>query len=222
MNKIYLTHLILLLVFAAPSTVVASLVQDQVGLPPILVAMDENGNGLFKSGDAPPETLDHLQGQDPGPGGLPNALIYYHYIGGLTMTAGDLILTEGPLDRTNVWSDLIRFNFTPGTGSWVFYSDLPEPGESAEPADIGFPLALYPNVLIRPESGEEGGWNGFEYTPAPGQPGYLSLEIPGVISLPVPITYKITSDIPEPSTLVMLAGLGVMLISGYGWRKGAA
>jgi hypothetical protein len=97
----------------------------------------------------------------------------------------------------------------------VFYSDLPEVGEIPELADIGLPGASYPNGISLIETGlvlnpvpvmvpySENGMNGYIYVPLVGQPGY------NAGNPAIPATYIIISDVPEPST-VMLMGLGLV------------
>jgi len=53
----------------------------------------------------------------------------------------------------------------------VFYSDRSDGSDSL--ADIGFPTAFYTNTLTVNEVGPEGN-NGFTYTPAAGQPGFVT------------------------------------------------
>jgi hypothetical protein len=141
--------------------------------------------------------------QDPGPGGLPNALTFTTPAG---LVAGDLLLHE----PGGAESDLIRWNANNAT--LVFYSDfeinaLP-PFDSA---DIGLPGASYPNGVSVTETGlfgqpySETGTNGYVYIPTPGQPGY---DPSNPNNQP---TYIIISDIPEPGIVslvcVGLAGL---------------
>src|SRR5262249_17883143 len=107
----------------------------------LLISVDENGVGTIQLPGGPVNPLNGFPGFDPGPGGLPNALTY-SLAGAPTALVGDLILQDvagGPV------SEIIRFNQASPFGgtNMVFYSDLPEPGEPATLADIGFPTALY-------------------------------------------------------------------------------
>jgi hypothetical protein len=154
-------------------------------------------NGVYHPG-----TLQN----DPGPGGLPLALTYTTPAG---LVVGDLLLHE----PGGAESDLIRWN---NNATLVFYSDIPiEPGEIPNDADIGLPGQFYPgNGVSVTETGlvlnpvpmmvpySENGMNGYIYVPTVGQPGYNAGN-PGN-----PATYIIISDIPEPST-VMLVGLSL-------------
>ena len=156
------------------------------------VFVDENGNGTL-NGQPIPFTI----GQDPGPGGLPNALIYHLAAFG-NWTVGDLLLQEP--SGTGGGSDLIRFN--PG-GSLVFYSDT-EPGEIGELADIGLPTERYSNNLTRTELDNPDGSDGILYVPTEGSnPGFLT---------GLQMVYQITSDVPEPAapSLLALGGLAML------------
>jgi hypothetical protein len=143
---------------------------------------------------------------DPGPGGLPLALTYTTPAG---LVVGDLLLHEPVTGE----SDLIRWN---NNATLVFYSEIPlEPGEIPNDGDIGLPVASYPNALSVTEVGLafqpgigwstapylESGTNGYIYVPLAGQPGF-NPAAPGS-------TYIIISDVPEPSTVILV---GVALI----------
>lgn len=155
--------------------------------------IDENGNGLL-NGVFHPGFLQN----DPGPGGLPLALTYTTPAG---LVVGDLLLHE----PGGAESDLIRWN---ANGTLVFYSDLPEPGEIPELADIGLPGQTYGGISVT-ETGlfgapySETGTNGYVYIPLAGQPGY-DPNNPG--NQP---TYTFISDVPEPGT-VALVGLSLV------------
>lgn len=176
----------------------------------VTISVDENGNGNLSNSNGFTSALNSFLANDPGPGGLNNALTY-DLLNPPGLVAGDLILLEpGGGD-----SDIIRFNTTGGStangGSLVFYSDTSDGVDSL--ADIGFPTAGYANSLTELEVGPESGPNGFDYTPTAGQPGFVA-------GAGGPVTYDITSDpaaaTPEPaSAALMLAGLG--LVAG-GWR----
>jgi hypothetical protein len=171
----------------------------------ITITVDENGHGLFTNSDGFASALAFTLQNDPGPGGLANA-VTYSLLNPPGLTAGDLVLTEG-----GITSDIIRFNpnqACSGTvGCLVFYSDKFDGVDSL--ADIGFPTALYANNLTFPETGPEGN-NGFTYTPVAGQPGFVA----GATG---PVTYVIRSDtaaVPEPSTILLLAtGLSPVVIA---------
>lgn len=182
------------------------------------VQVDENGNYLFWNEFQPTNYLPHLIITDPGPGGLSNALAYDTPDG---IVVGDLLL----LEPGGGVSDLIRFLHG---GVLVFYSDIsdididPSTGlPRHDLADIGLPGALYPNVVTNMETGLFGASyrehptttsNGFVYIPTAGQPGYYEI-FPGTQA-----TYIIISDIPEPST-VMLVGLSLVGLLAVSRRK---
>jgi hypothetical protein len=194
--------------------------QAQEVPPPVLVTADENGNGSIQFiGLTTPMTA--VQGQDPGPGGLSNALIYL--LGAPNLVPGDVILSEGPAAAL-VPSDVIRF-VTPTITSltnvddvlpssiMVFYSDNGDGVDAL--ADTGFPTAFFENSVTIAEVGPEGD-NGAFYTPTANQPGF----VPGFA-----VTYHFISDsaAPEPATwAMMLLGFGAVGFAVRRSRKKAA
>jgi hypothetical protein len=159
-----------------------------------IVTLDENGNGSINFGAGPTFIPGSLQ-QDPGPGGQPAVLTYV--LNAPNLTAGDLLLTDGGLI-----DDLVRFN-PAGTGgvpnylsSVLIYSSGVR-GIDSLADTLQLPFADYSNTLTIPET-TGGGVDGVQYTPVSGQPGF----IPGFA-----VTYAITSDVPEPSSIfLMLSG----------------
>jgi hypothetical protein len=163
------------------------------------IIVDEHGNGFS---DGTP--LQWYIGPDPGPGGLPNALIY---ILPIQVLAGDVLIYEpATIPDPQELSDVIRFI---NGNLLIFYSDNSEPPPDAL-ADIGFPILFQPNIVPLTEVGNEGN-NGVVYTPVDLQPGQYS---------PAPITYQFVSDgvVPLPPSAWML-GSGLLGLLGFGWRS---
>jgi hypothetical protein len=175
--------------------------ETAVAQPGQLITFDENGIGTFMG-----QPLNWSMFPDPGPGGLGSALTYLPSFG--SDFPGDLLIEE----PTGNLSDVVRFNpLNAITGpSIVFYSDRVENTfEKPDLADVGLPTAFYTNTISMMEQGTEDN-NWVDYTPLPGQPGYLP-NYPGT-------TYHIISDVPEPSTFILL-GMGVFTLAFYGWRR---
>jgi hypothetical protein len=181
--------------------------------PPVTITLDENCNGTLDFGTGNVQALPCSLLPDPGPGGLPLALTY-NLLGGNPI-AGDLILLEPGGSTAPITSDVIRFNAGQNGGTAVFYSDIPNPGDS-DLADTGFPNAFYTNVLTVTEVGPEGN-NGFTYTPGANEPGF----VPGFT-----VTYVLRSDvtgIPEPASAgLILAGAGILLARRHMLKRRAS
>jgi hypothetical protein len=155
------------------------------GIPPTTVTLNEDGTGSAVTG-ASTVNLTGVNQQDPGPGGLSNALVFT--VGNSSLlTTGDLFLID---PTTFAISDIIRFNFSGGSDEIVFYSRAD--GGNAK-ADTGFPGAFYANDLDIFENP-----NGpTTYTPTTGQPGFIDFG---------GLTYVINSAeaVPEPSTFALV------------------
>jgi len=139
---------------------------------------------------------------DPS-GGLPASTPVLVYTLTFPVTSGDLWLTNG----TEGLSDIVRFwNPNPASGGSsqiIFYSDVSTTDPADSPADTGFPQNSL-QILSITEVGPEGN-NGATYTPAGvGDPGF---NLTGVA-----VTYRIISDVPEPSTLALAILSGGLLL----------
>jgi hypothetical protein len=175
----------------------------------VTITVDENGsNGTVSNTNGFFSTLPVSRVQDPGPGGLAAALTY-NLLNPPGLTAGDLILVEP--GGTGTVSDIIRYNPQQNGGSLVFYSDKTPGDTPPDLADIGFPTALYANTLLVTEVGAEGN-NGLRYTPTAGQPGFVA-------GAGGPVTYLISSDVPEPSSILLLVTVIGIVSYRVGWHR---
>jgi hypothetical protein len=170
----------------------------------VTTTLHEDGTGTLMNSSGFNSALPSSQQQDPGPGGLANALTF-DLLRPPGLAAGDLFLID---PTTLLLSDVIRFNPQQGNGSAVFYSAL---GGSAL-ADIGFPTANYQNTfslnenLLGPTS----------YTPVSGQPGFVA----GAAG---PVTYVLYSGVPEyanTAVLMMLSLTGLFLFARIAAKRG--
>ena len=169
------------------------------------VTLDENGNGLLSLvGLFGPATLDFGMIPDPGPGGLPSVL-YYDMINPPGLVGGDVVI----LEEDDSVGDVLRFSPTVSLGpndgiGGVFVYSVPDP--IAFLADIGLPGSFNTNMVTLTETNGQ-----ITYSPTEGQPGFISGGIP--------VTYTFVSDppVPEPGSILMLAGGLVML--GVGIRR---
>jgi len=162
----------------------------------VVVNFDEQGIGTVLFPGTTPITLTTLGNVvdpfDPGSGLHPLA---YNIVGitGVAPTDGDVLVLE-PTTSPQGLSDLLRFE----NGVLYVYSELPEPGEGTQLADVGLPSLFQANQISEFETGPEPGLNGlFNYAPTAAQPGSLSF----------PVTYNFVSDpasTPEPSSLALI------------------
>jgi PEP-CTERM motif len=181
-------------ILLAMATACLSLAASGTAMAQTIVTFDERGTGGSNVGPV------ISSGVIPDPlaiagSGHPTATLAYTLP--FPVVTGDVQLTENP---TGV-SDLVRFE-----GTMVFfYSDNTVTSDPAEPldlADVGLPILLPPGTpVVLPETGSEGGFQGVTYVPAAGAPGFP------LAAVPLPVIYNITSDVPEPTSL-LLAGFG--------------
>jgi len=168
---------------------------------PFTATFDENGNGFYDPRDGTGfKTLEVL-------GGAGTTLLVYRLPS--PVITGDVRIWEDFLGGT--LSDVLRFTNAAGDVSGglngdrlIVYSDLPEPGEKGDLADVGIPTQLFPNdgggiVEVGPE-----GNNGVTYSPGG----------------PFDNIYVFRSDVavPEPTSIIMLS-LGALGAAGFGWRR---
>jgi len=158
------------------------------------ITVDEFGNGSILL--TVPIPLPFRIGNDPGPGGLNNVLIYTLPFGGIQ---GDVLLNDPGIGVL----DVIRFN---GDGTLIFYSDnidgFDAPADTPSPPGI-----LYPNTVTLTEVGPEGNARA-TYAPTANQPGF------GMF-VGQATTYVFVSDgqIPEPGTMCLM-GVGLAILIG--------
>jgi len=130
-----------------------------------------------------------------------NPPLTYHL--GYPSTPGDILLFE-PTSLANVLSDILRFD---AQGNVTVFSDASPSDPADSLADVTQFPAPGPVAVPLTETGPEIGPNGlFGYTPAFGTPG-----APSVATAP-PVTFNFTSDVPEPSTLLLFAGAALALL----------
>jgi hypothetical protein len=182
---------------------------------PVIITVDENGNGTAVFPGQTPILLPGTLLADPGPGGLASALTY-NLGGPPALVAGDVLVQE-LLGADLILSDIIRFN-PAGTGggfypaSLVFYSDKGDGVDSL--ADTGFPTVLYTNTVTQLEIGPEGN-NGLVYTPTENQPGFVD---------GFAVSYNIISDnevVPEPASISLFVLAGGLLLARKRFMKRA-
>jgi hypothetical protein len=170
-----------------------------VCVPSYNIVFDENGNGTLNGQPLPWNVGPGPFGTNQGPDTL-----YYSFP--FNVAEGQYNILE---PGTSDISDVLRFvNVNQGglDNSRVYvYSDI---GDS-DKADVGLPGDWSTSIVTLQEVGPEDN-NGVTFTATsntPGAPGFTGFA-----------NYQFISDVPEPSTLVLL-GIGVIGFVAYGWRK---
>jgi len=136
----------------------------RVGTPNPLVTVDETGQGSIAFPLLLPTATIGIVKQDPGPGGLSNALTFNLFMPP-AINPGDVFLI-GPLGNT---VNVIRFNpaTTGYNASLLYYSLTPQAGSCI--ADTGFPTSNY-GTQVTLTVGCPGV---VTYTPTDVQPGHV-------------------------------------------------
>jgi hypothetical protein len=193
------------LVFAAAQSAIAG----TVGLT-VDITVHEDGTGTIMNSLGLNSPLPSAQQQDPGPGGLANALTF-DLASAPGLIAGDLFLID-PV--TMALSDVIRFNPTeslPGhsLGDLVFYSIA----GGGQLADTGFPSANYANTFTLTENT----LGATLYTPIAGQPGFIAV-VPGAATYHI-FSEEIVAGVPETGSTMTFMGLALLALIPLGrWR----
>jgi hypothetical protein len=194
------------LVFAAAQSAIAGTVNPFT----VDITVHEDGTGTFMNSIGANFPLVSAQQQDPGPGGLANALTF-DLSGAPGLVAGDLFLID-PV--TMALSDVIRFNPTesiPGhsTGDLVFYTIA----GGGKLADTGFPSANYTNTF----SLTENTLGATLYTPIAGQPGFIAA-VPGAATYHI-FSEEFVANVPETGGTMAFMGLALLALIPLGrWR----
>ena len=133
-------------------------------------------------------------------GGIAGNVMTYNLLGPPSLQTGDVSLSD--LDGGD--SDIIRFyQDTNGNSFLLFYSDIDLVPKDL--ADTGLPHSFFsPFKAVGDEV-----LGGNLYTPGAGDPGYVA---------GFDVTYRLISDVPEPSSL-MLLGSGLASACGLLRRK---
>lgn len=101
-------------------------------------------------------------------------------------------------------SDIVVFLAGLTTGTALLESDLAEPGTPVAPGDRALLIPFPAPFFSVGEPGAEETTQRLLYTPRFGEPGFAVVQ-------GVPVSYAITSDVPEPASWLLLATGGVGL-----------
>ena len=162
---------------------------------------DENGNSQGTLGLVSTDPLVYNLQLDNG---QPNSGPF-----GQFRTEGYLVLTEPGFP--DIISDIVWFENAPDYKCLIHFFSAPGGSDYADQGTWPTPQG---NVLTLPEQVTESGWSGIVYAPSPDQPGSF-LDVFGEYQA---ATYHITSDVPEPATLLLM-GTGALGVFGWIRRK---
>jgi hypothetical protein len=172
---------------------------------PFLLSFDENGNATIAVNGGPPTVLHGtLMNDNTLPVGSTAVNVLTYLLPPTEPVITGTVEIPEPLADGGGISDALRFTNATGiidgsssgtTGRMIYYS---EPGEN-DLADTGFPINLITgNFFIGPTEVGPDCCNGFDYRPG-GVPAPMNNEYVGI------------SDVPEPTSLVLLGSAMAMM-----------
>ena len=179
-----------------PSRIWAAAIGDTSGGPTpgdfLMVIIGEGNTAIVQVNNNPPSLVTAIPMRDED-----GNLRQFFPTGGIFVGSGDVLLTEPPPpEGPGGDSDILRFHDAGfGFGDFfTLYSD--DEDQNLDIADVPRPTALAPTVVID-EMGPEGN-NGAIYTAGKS-------------------TYIITSDVPEPASVILIV-LGLLAIATFRWK----
>jgi len=210
----------LALVFGIASAIALTTAHAIVPVPS-KVTVDEFGNGVYNG--VPLATGNPVDLQTSVPGFA--YILPFNYTFGAYPTADVELYEPGstdPITGGYLASDILRYTIAPNPGSsyLFFYSDRSTTDLADSTADVlglaggvGYLVAygLETGLFGNPYS--EAGPNGFVYTAGPGMAGWDGN--------PAGTQYTFISDVPEPSSM-MLVGLGTVSLFMFRRREPSA